>query len=82
MGYQFTKAISEYNKFKTLKGGSADNLDMVDQQIAYCENAIEIMKFPLSAKIDNLGKNVNSSYADYYPFIPLDESYVIFIQIF
>ena len=78
LGYQFTKAISEYNKFKTLKGGSADNLEMVDQQIAYCENAIEIMKFPLSAKIDNLGKNVNSSYADYYPFIPLDESYVIF----
>ena len=41
-------------------------------------NAKELMKFPLDVKFENLGPNVNSPYADYYPFVPSDESFIIF----
>jgi len=77
-GYQFDDAIGAYEKFRETNSGSDENqLDAV-KQIEYCENAKELMKFPVRVKFENLGKNVNSVYADYFPFIPTDESFLIF----
>lgn len=75
--HRFDDAIKAYNTFKQTGRGNADNLADVDRQIQYCINAKELMKFPVDVKFENLGANVNSPYADYYPFVPSDESFVI-----
>ncbi|MBL4706736.1 MAG: PD40 domain-containing protein, partial [Flavobacteriales bacterium] len=76
--YQFDDAIKSYRKFKETAKSNNPNLIDVDKQIEYCENAKELMKFPVNVSFENLGKHVNSAYSDYYPFIPSDESYLIF----
>lgn len=76
--YQFDDAIKSYRKFKELAKSNNPNLSDVDKQIEYCENAKELMKFPVNVSFENLGKKVNSPYPDYYPFIPVDESFIIF----
>ncbi|MDQ3048601.1 MAG: hypothetical protein M3R27_13715 [Bacteroidota bacterium] len=76
--FRFDEAIKAYNTFKQTGRGNAANLADVDRQIQFCINAKELMKFPIDVKFDNLGSNVNSPYADYYPFVPSDESFIIF----
>jgi hypothetical protein len=76
--YRFDDAIKAFNIFKQTGRGNADNLADVDRQIQFCINAKELMKFPVDVKFENLGQNVNSAYADYYPFVPSDESFIIF----
>src|SRR6218665_2423258 len=75
--YRFDDAIKAYNTFKQTGRGNADNLADVDRQVQFCINAKELMKFPLNVTFENLGPNVNSPYADYYPFVPNDESFII-----
>ena len=77
-GYQFDKAIGAYNKFIQIGKGNILNRDNAPIQIEYCENAKELMKFPLNVTFENLGKNVNSKFDDYYPFVNTDESYLIY----
>ncbi|MCO6500586.1 MAG: PD40 domain-containing protein [Vicingus serpentipes] len=76
--YRFNDAIKMFGKFKALNKGDIENIENVDKQIEYCYNAIEIMKFPLDVVFDNLGPNINSVGPDYYPFIPKDESFLVF----
>ncbi|MFL5762770.1 MAG: hypothetical protein ACJ77K_02440 [Bacteroidia bacterium] len=76
--YRFDDAIKAYSSFKQTGRGNADNLADVDREIQYCINAKELMKFPVDVKFENLGANVNSPYADYYPFVPADESFIMF----
>lgn len=76
--YRFDDAIKAYTAFKQTGRGNADNLKDVDRQIQYCINAKELIKFPLNVTFENLGANINSPYADYYPFVPSDESFLMF----
>jgi hypothetical protein len=76
--YRFDDALKAYNKFKEIGKGSSDNLKDVDREIQNCYNAKELMKFPLDVTFENLGKNINSQYADYWPFVPSDESFLVF----
>ncbi len=76
--YQFENAIKMYEKFKTLNVGNSYNVDDVEKQIEYCYNAIEIMKFPLDVTFTNLGQAINSDKPDYYPFVPKNESFLVF----
>lgn len=76
--YRFNEAIEMYRKFKSMNKGSEENLTDVNKQIEYCYNAIELMKFPLDVSFENLGENINSKYKDYYPFVPKNESFIIF----
>lgn len=77
-GYQFDKAIAMFNKFIASGKGSEANRANVDKQIEYCENARELMKFPKSVTFENLGPGINSRYADYFPFVPRNEKFVVF----
>jgi hypothetical protein len=43
-----------------------------------CANAKELIKHPVDVTFTNIGKEVNSEYADYYPWIPANESFVAF----
>lgn len=81
-GYQYAQrfddAINAFNKFVTTGKGTEENLKDAGHQIQYCINAKERVKFPVNVTFENLGKSVNSEYEDYYAFVPLDESFVIF----
>ena len=74
LNYEFDKAITYYKKIKEL--GFKD--EEVETTIQYCENAKELMKFPLNVKFENLGENVNSKYSDFFPFLPKDESFLLY----
>ncbi len=76
--FRFDDAIKSFNAFKQTGRGNAANLGDVDRQIQFCINAKELMKFPLDVKFENLGANVNSPYTDYFPFVPSDESFIMF----
>lgn len=76
--YKFPNAIKMFEEFKKLDKGNADNIDDVEKQIEYCYNAIEIMKFPLNVKFENVGDAINSTTKDYYPFVPINEAYLIY----
>jgi hypothetical protein len=76
--YRFDDAIKTFTDFKTEGKGTPENLKDADAQIQFCMNAKELMKFPVNVTFENLGKNINSSYDDYYPFVPTDESFVVF----
>ena len=77
-GYRFPMAIKMYEQFKVLNKGNTENLQDVEKQIEYSYNAIEIMKFPLDITFKNMGAAINSDKPDYYPFVPLDESFLVF----
>lgn len=76
--YRFDKAIETYIEFKEIGKGSEYNLSNVERQIEYCENAKELMKYPLDVQFSPVGKTINSLYSDYYPFIPIDESFLLY----
>lgn len=75
---RYDDAIKMYIRFKDSGKGSPENLKNVDKQVEYCYNAKELIKFPLNITFENLGKNVNSEFPDYYPFIAQDESFLIY----
>jgi hypothetical protein len=73
---RFDDAIKCFNKYKVgLKG---EELEKIEHQIETCENGKEYVKHPIDVTFQNLGKEVNSEYPDYYPFVPADESFLIF----
>lgn len=76
--YRFDDALIAYNKFKTAGKGSAENLADVDREIQNCYNAEQLMKFPLNVTFENLGSSINSPFPDYSPFVPADESFVVY----
>ncbi|TND07426.1 MAG: tpn50 [Bacteroidetes bacterium] len=76
--YRLDDALKAYNKFKEGAKGTPENLAEVDHEIQNCYNAKELLKYPLNVTFENLGPNVNSSYSDYYPFVPADESSITF----
>ena len=48
------------------------------KKIQFCFNAKELVKFPVVVTFENLGKDINSKYAEYYPYVPADESFLIY----
>ncbi len=76
--YRFDDAIKVYTAFKQTGRGNADNLADVDREIQFCINAKELMKFPINVTFENLGAGINSPYAEYYSFVPNDESFIVF----
>lgn len=80
--YQFTKAVETYKK--ALEGlnlaNPADKLviDDINHQIEMCNNAVELIKNPISIKLENLGPEINSEFPDYSPVLSADESMIIY----
>jgi hypothetical protein len=77
-GYRFKEAIALFEQFLAEGKGNAENLASVPTYIQYCINAQEVMKYPVNVTIENMGPEINTSYAEYFPFIPKDESLLIF----
>ncbi|MFI5142173.1 MAG: tetratricopeptide repeat protein, partial [Bacteroidia bacterium] len=73
---QFDKAMEAYNKGKAI--ASKSQLEKIERQIETCLHAKELITYPINVTFTNLGNVVNSEYADYYPIIPDDESFLTF----
>lgn len=76
--FRFDDALIAYNKFKQAGKGTVENLADVDREIQNCYNAREIMKYPVSVTFENLGSGINSTFADFTPFVPADESFMVY----
>lgn len=76
--YRFDDALRCYNQFKKDGKGSSENLADADREIQNCYNAKELMKYPQNVTFENIGSNINSAFPDYYPFVPSDESFVVY----
>ena len=75
-GYRFEEAIEKFKEFRVAT--NPKNYEYIDREIEMCENAKELIKSPIDISFINLGKEVNSTEADYYPFVNKDESYLVF----
>ena len=65
---RFDDAIKYYNKYKERAGDQ--KIKTTNRQIEMCYNGKELVKYPLDVTFENLGKYINSSYPDYWPFVP------------
>ncbi|MBA3704648.1 MAG: PD40 domain-containing protein [Bacteroidetes bacterium] len=72
---RFEDAINVLEKSK-LHGDKLAGI--IERQIETCFNGKELVKFPLDVTFQNLGKSINTKYPDYFPFIPADESFMVF----
>ena len=71
---RFDDAIKAFNKYKELNKKD-EEADLFIQQ---CVNGKELVKKPLNVTFENLGKDVNTEFADFYPFITDDEGSLVF----
>lgn len=74
--HRWDDAISAYNSYK-LKADKDGKL-RADLYIQQCNNAKVLIKSPLNVEFQSLGKEVNSEFPDYYPFVTQDESMLCF----
>lgn len=79
---QFDKAVATYNLYRQemKKHHKKDKLqeDEADRRIQMCYTAKVLMKVPVKMKVENMGKSVNSKYADYSPVLTADGNTMIF----
>src|ERR1035437_1600461 len=75
---RFDDAIKAYNKYKEKVLKDKKSVEQVERMIEQCHNGAELVKHPLHVKFENLGKNVNSEFPDFYPIVSPDESTLYF----
>lgn len=76
--HRFDEAITTFNKYKDIARGDNDNIITGGRMIEQCFNAKQLVKYPLDATFENLGPNINTAYPEFNPFIPEDESFIVF----
>ena len=75
---QFEESIESLKAFLAYEGITEEDKLFAEQKIQFCYNAMELVKFPVDVSFENLGKEINSKYPDYYPFVPANESFILF----
>lgn len=68
-------AIKAFEKYKSL---DPKYKKVADRELEICRNAIDLMFEPVNVSFTNLGKEINSEFADYYPWITKDENFLAF----
>lgn len=76
--HRFDEAITTFNKYKDISRGNNDNIITGGRMIEQCFTAKQLVKYPIDATFENLGPNINTAYPEYNPFIPEDESFIVF----
>ncbi len=74
--YKFDEAIKYFNDYKGKV--KAKNQEIVNHYIKNCESAKLIIKNPVNVTFENLGKDINSKYPDYQPFVTKDQGTLYF----
>jgi hypothetical protein len=72
---RFDDAIKCYNKFKEKAGKSGAE---ADRYIEQCENGKVLTKKPTNVTFENMGKDVNTEFPDFYPFVTADDQTLVF----
>ncbi|HSZ71880.1 MAG TPA: OmpA family protein [Cytophagaceae bacterium] len=90
LNYDFDKAISYYNQYRTkiitnaegnMPFSEQDNSSeekKIERKIYECENGKVYIKNPLDIELINLGEGVNSAFKDYGPIINADQTKIYF----
>lgn len=73
---KFDDAIKAYNTYK-LKAEAKDKAE-ADHFIEQCNSGKILVANPTDVTFTDLGKEVNSEFPDYYPFVTQDESMLVF----
>ncbi len=76
--YRFTKALELANKLLSDPKISEDDKAELERIAFFCKNGIAELEFPVPGKIENLGKSINSEFAEYSPVITPEEESMIF----
>ncbi len=73
---RFDDAIKAYSTFKDK--ATRKDIDRAERAIETCYNGKQFVQFPVDVTFENLGKEVNTEYPDYYPFATKNESFMVF----
>jgi hypothetical protein len=71
---RFDDAIKAFNKYKE----TARKDEETDMYIQQCQNGKVLVQKPLNVTFENLGKDVNTEFADFYPFVTEDDQTLYF----
>jgi len=74
---QIDSALLFFNKYR-VKISKPEQVIDVTRQIDFCNNAKKFMAEPVNVRFENLGNDVNSEGPDLHPFVPMDESFLVF----
>ena len=82
LNYEFDKAIEAYGKYKSsmreYENVNQELLTETNRKIVMCETGKRLVSTPVKIKIQNLGSNINSPYADYSPVLSADQNTLFF----
>ena len=77
--YRFEDAINAFKTYQKLQKTKGDKFTVpAHRQIEMCRNAMEMIKTPINVSFHNLGEQINSPYPDFSPYVPADESFILF----
>jgi len=77
--YRFDDAINAFKTYQKLQKAKSDKFTVpAFRQIEMCRNAMELIKSPVNVTFQNLGEQINSPYPDFSPYVPADESFIVF----
>jgi len=77
---QLDEALVYYNKFKLAENLTETEKQMVAPKIKACEDGKILLKKEINCFIDNLGKNINTSFDEYMPIVLGKESILYFVS--
>lgn len=75
LSYKLDQAVHSFEQYKL---ADPKKTELANKKIDYCNNAKLLMKKPVNVSFHNLGKEINSEFPDYYPWISKDESFLAF----
>jgi hypothetical protein len=75
--HQFDKAIESYRKYAS-KGKDDEFIKLAKLGVKQCENAKLLVNKPIDVTFHNVGEDVNTENNEYQPYIPPDESTLVF----
>lgn len=82
LNYKFDLAVDAYTQFISVMADNKMNdkaqLTEASRAIEMCKTGKRLMANPVKGKIENLGANVNSIYADYSPVLTADQNTLFF----
>lgn len=75
--HRLDDAIAAYETYKTFKLKKKE-IEDVNRQIEMCKNAKQLMRHPVNVLFTNLGKDINTEFPEYYPFVDENETILVF----
>ncbi len=74
------EAKTEFNRFLSIVDEKIYDTDLIKEQIAACDAAIELKKKPVDIDVSNLGNTINSRFADINPVVSGDENSIVYVS--